>query len=1101
MATYVPGADNILPDIQPFTPDYKFLSAVLDTRQDKYSTNWKATNDVYNKVVYADLSREDNKEQRDQYVQNLAPSLEKIAGMDLSLAQNADSAKAVFAPFFEDKLMVKDIVFTSNYRKEMDYANRLLDSQNREQREKYWTPGVKALQYKMEDFVNGTADQAMNSGLPKYVEDADLFETAQKILGEMKPPLKMSATVNKKNPDGSIDPMFNIEQQNGDLVVGPALQFIQKALQDDPRVQRAYQTKSYVQSRDFAANGIAAGSYGSVQEGQQAWATETISRIEAVNAARLPKTQAKVQELENINLRWSDYQKNTGIIPGSDEDKSMKKQMNSYEEVKATLENQMQVQDLLQTPIAEGSEGTLNRAYQLLMGANMMGDMVAAAQNFSMRGFEAKLVETPYSKFKYDMTKQNARAADARNLEAIKQSNRRQLAKEKGELMFDEKGNPLFNYFGSESYRTGDASTAGYKMNEDGTIDPNFNVVLDGTTIPYVEEKEKINVNQVDAITKALLILKPEGDDGNQNYTIEVDGKKVTGNIDLIKTALLDKDETTGGLKNQKLIDELYDNYSTTILNTTALKEKDPGLVARESYKNLKSTMSGLNEKTTSLEQFVQSAYRDQKETYDRTTSGVLTSDSDVKGYMDNGMPDIWVTDENGILSPYTREQYIDEVIRLAREGKVTNYNASGWDNNNDKNYLNNATYKDQYINYIDTEYTRDNGTKYKTTKQIISDKPLPNARGSRKIRLEQYIDEQTGEVVNSRSREASKIRSGSYKKIPSLDEKSVRTEAAEVYDALQKKINQGLTGSLGDSYKTATLKSKMTGAGNTAADLEANPTYVAAIDPKAPNAAGNEMASNLFNQLDALAQQGIQPMFVQGSLNNVEGDIEGGFTQGQRTLEMFKADLRSYINNPKSPNSPSAMPRATIEYMPVYGATDDGEKSTAGYRIKFNADWLASKVKGGADPSKQYGALTSDQFESLSDGVSVVYEQKNDMSPRSNMNSIDYFSPVLSGIAANPNGYYQPPEITDELGDEIGTYRFVKVSDQEYMLNWKFNNYQEGGTYTTTSLFTRQILIGPEGPGRTLDDEEALTRIKFAQRGADNVRAKRRDIAINGKK
>ena len=242
--------------------------------------------------------------------------------------------------------------------------------------------------------------------------------------------------------------------------------------------------------------------------------------------------------------------------------------------------------------------------------------------------------------------------------------------------------------------------------------------------------------------------------------------------------------------------------------------------------------------------------------------------------------------------------------------------------------------------------------------------------------------------------------------------------------------------------------------------------------------------------------------MFIQGSLNDVEGELKGdGSGLYQRVLEMYKADLRSYVNNPKSPNSPSSLPRATIEYMPVYGATDDGEKSTAGYRIKFNADWLASKVKGGSDPSNQYGAITSDQFESLSDGVSVVYEQKNDISPRSNMNSMDYFSPVLSGIAANPNGYYQPPEITDELGDEIGTYRFVKVSDQEYMLNWKFNNYQEGGTYTTTSLFTRQILIGPEGPGRTLDDEEALTRIKFAQRGADNVRAKRRDIAINGKK
>ena len=176
MATYVPGSEQYLPDIKPFTPDYKFLSAVLDIRQDKYNTNWQATNDVYNKVVYAGLSREDTTQQREQYVNNLAPSLEKIAGMDLSLAQNAESAKAVFAPFFEDKLIVRDMVYTAGYRKEMDYANRLLASNDRSQRERHWGPGVKALQYKMEDFVNGTADQALNASLPKYVEDADLFE-------------------------------------------------------------------------------------------------------------------------------------------------------------------------------------------------------------------------------------------------------------------------------------------------------------------------------------------------------------------------------------------------------------------------------------------------------------------------------------------------------------------------------------------------------------------------------------------------------------------------------------------------------------------------------------------------------------------------------------------------------------------------------------------------------------------------------------------------------------------------------------------------------------------------------------------------------------
>ena len=186
---------------------------------------------------------------------------------------------------------------------------------------------------------------------------------------------------------------------------------------------------------------------------------------------------------------------------------------------------------------------------------------------------------------------------------------------------------------------------------------------------------------------------------------------------------------------------------------------------------------------------------------------------------------------------------------------------------------------------------------------------------------------------------------------------------------------------------------------------------------------------------------------------------------------------------------------------MPVYGATDDGEKTTAGYRIKFNSDWLASKIEGGNDPSKQYGALKSSDFESLSNGISVVYEQKDDISPRSNMRVLDYSSPVLSGIAANPNGYYQPPAPIDENGDKAGTYRFVKISDQEYMLNWSFMNYQEGGKFVKGPTLSKRIFINSTGPARTLDKEELFAKRAFAERGAANKRAKDKDVAVNGKK
>ena len=49
MATYIKGVNSYLPDIQPFTPDYKFLSAVLDTRTSKYDANFQAANDYITK--------------------------------------------------------------------------------------------------------------------------------------------------------------------------------------------------------------------------------------------------------------------------------------------------------------------------------------------------------------------------------------------------------------------------------------------------------------------------------------------------------------------------------------------------------------------------------------------------------------------------------------------------------------------------------------------------------------------------------------------------------------------------------------------------------------------------------------------------------------------------------------------------------------------------------------------------------------------------------------------------------------------------------------------------------------------------------------------
>ena len=122
MATYIKGVKDYVPQLEVFKPDYKFLSDVLTVRQDRYDTNYKSINDLYSKVVYADMSREDNIEQREQYANQLSNGLKQVSGLDLSLQQNVDVAKGLFKPFFENKSLLKDMAFTKQYKKNMQYA-------------------------------------------------------------------------------------------------------------------------------------------------------------------------------------------------------------------------------------------------------------------------------------------------------------------------------------------------------------------------------------------------------------------------------------------------------------------------------------------------------------------------------------------------------------------------------------------------------------------------------------------------------------------------------------------------------------------------------------------------------------------------------------------------------------------------------------------------------------------------------------------------------------------------------------------------------------------------------------------------------------------
>lgn len=392
MATYVPGYKRYERDFEPFQPDFKFLDNVLSIRQDRYNTNYKQMNDLYGKIVYAELSRDDTKEIRDQYTKQLIPKVQQASGMDLSIQANVDAAQSLFTPFYEDDLIVRDLVNTSSYKGAMRIANSYKDSDDDETRRKYWSTGIEALQYQMEDFITADRDAAVNMAPPTYVPNADLYNVANEYLKEQGYEMKWVTGVGGNSK-------FIITGENGERLIPTAYADLQNAMQNDPRIIDAYRTDAYVQSRRFAAQGMEAGKYNSIQEGRNAWAQNTIQELRDRAAKASPMLQKQYEDALASKESWEKYASNKGITLSDQEVESMQLANTEYEEaLLAVKNNQSQLERVSTT---DENTDYVNLVSSLLMSYNISSDLYSAAKNYSIsHGGVKSVTANPYTKMK-----------------------------------------------------------------------------------------------------------------------------------------------------------------------------------------------------------------------------------------------------------------------------------------------------------------------------------------------------------------------------------------------------------------------------------------------------------------------------------------------------------------------------------------------------------------------------------------------------------------------------------------------------------------------------------------------------------------------------
>jgi hypothetical protein len=187
MATFIPGITDYIPQIQPFKPDYNFLSGILQTKQSRYDAARKQISETYGALLNAPLTKDENVKRRDDFFKMVDNDIQRISGLDLSLAQNKDAALNIFKPLYEDKYLAKDMAWTKNLQNKAGYAERLKYCADPEKcgGVSYSSEGVEYLGYQRERFKNSSMDDSLNFDNPTYAGDPGLQAKALKFAKDM----------------------------------------------------------------------------------------------------------------------------------------------------------------------------------------------------------------------------------------------------------------------------------------------------------------------------------------------------------------------------------------------------------------------------------------------------------------------------------------------------------------------------------------------------------------------------------------------------------------------------------------------------------------------------------------------------------------------------------------------------------------------------------------------------------------------------------------------------------------------------------------------------------------------------------------------------
>jgi hypothetical protein len=311
MATYIQGQTDYISQIQPTEPNLAFDAQILQTKQAKYDANHKKVSDLYGSLLNSSLTRSDNIQARDEFFQIINDDIRRMGGLDFSLDQNVQAAASVFQSIYENKNIVKDMVWTKNYNNE---TNRMESFKNCLDEEKcgglYWEEGDKFMQYKRMEYKNASAGDALGMADVKFTPYKNVMKEAIKLAKDA----GLTIELDQLSQDGN----YIVTTKNGMKLKSPLTALFNKTIGQNPQYAEMFKTKAYVDRNDWAYGKVNMGEYKDVNEAQLGYLREVTKRSQAKLEQQADDLNVDIANLDQKARELEEEYKNGRFVEGSE---------------------------------------------------------------------------------------------------------------------------------------------------------------------------------------------------------------------------------------------------------------------------------------------------------------------------------------------------------------------------------------------------------------------------------------------------------------------------------------------------------------------------------------------------------------------------------------------------------------------------------------------------------------------------------------------------------------------------------------------------------------------------------------------------------------